>query len=242
MNVSKSKAFFFDLDNTLFDYEASFKQASLFAFKSIFYPVLKKPVNAEKWFDAYKIYCDLYWPAYEDKTLTREQYQRNRLVSSLISFNIQPINMNQIDYFRKLCEEKIPSFVIPYPWIKEIIDLLYNRGFVAGIISNGGSALQRKKLSMLGLSFSQNNIFISSELSFAKPSLEIFEYVKSRIHAASFYYIGDSFSFDIHPAVTAGWTGIWWNPSKKLLAQTNPFIYNCCSENELRSVVKKCIE
>lgn len=242
MNASISKAFFFDLDNTLFDYEASFKQASLFAFKSIFHPVLKKPINAEKWFDAYKIYCDLYWPAYEDKTLTREQYQRKRLVSSLRSLNIHSIDINQIDYFRKLCEDKIPSFVIPYPWIKEIIDLLYKRGFAAGIISNGGSELQRKKLSMLGISFSENNIFISSELSFAKPSLEIFEFVKSRIHADNFYYVGDSFSFDIHPAVTAGWTGIWWNPSKQMLVQTNPHIYNCSSVNELRSVFKKCIE
>lgn len=242
MNATISKAFFFDLDNTLFDYEASFKQASLFAFKSIFHPVLKKPINAEKWFDAYKIYCDLYWPAYEDKTLTREQYQRKRLVSSLKSLNIHSVDINQVDYFRKLCEEKIPSFVIPYPWVKEIIESLYKRGFTAGIISNGGSELQRKKLTMLGLNFSENNIFISSELSFGKPSLEIFEYVKSRIHAANYYYMGDSFSFDIHPAVTAGWTGIWWNPLKQKQPQTNLHIFNCSSANELRSVFKKCIE
>lgn len=241
MNASNSKAFFFDLDNTLFDYEASFKQASLFAFKSIFSPVLKKPINAEEWFAAYKIYCDLYWPAYEDKKLTREEYQRNRLVSSLISLNIQSVDIKRIDYFRKLCEEKIPSFVIPYPWIKEIIDLIQRQGCVAGIISNGAYELQRKKLSMLGLSFS-DNIFISSELSCAKPSIEIFEYVKSRIHAAHFYYVGDSYSFDIHPAVKAGWTGIWWNPLKLTQAQTSTHIFNCHSANGLRSVIRKCIE
>jgi HAD superfamily hydrolase (TIGR01549 family) len=242
MNATNNRAFFFDLDNTLFDYEASFKQASLFAFKSIFYPVLMKPINAEEWFTAYKIYCDLYWPAYEDKILTREEYQRNRLVSSLLSLNIRSVDIKRIDYFRKLCEEKIPSFVIPYPWIKEIINLIQMRGCVVGIISNGGSELQRKKLSMLGLSFSDNHIFISSELSFAKPSIELFQFVKSRTQAANFYYVGDSFSFDIHPAVKAGWTGIWWNPLKLIQAQTNSNIYNCSSANELRSVIRKCIE
>jgi HAD superfamily hydrolase (TIGR01549 family) len=242
MNDSNSKAFFFDLDNTLFDYEASFKQASLFAFKSIFYPVLENPVNIEEWFDTYKIYCDLYWPAYEDKKLTRDDYQRNRLVSSLTSLNIQPFNNRQLDDFRTLWEEKIPSFVTPYPWIKGIIDSLNNRGFEVGLITNGGSELQRKKLSRLGLSFLANNIFISSEISFAKPSLEIFEYVMGRTDAENFYYVGDSFTFDIKPAVEAGWTGIWWNPSRQVLDKTNPLIVNCCTVNEFQEVIKKCIE
>jgi HAD superfamily hydrolase (TIGR01549 family) len=242
MKVSNSKAFFFDLDNTLFDYEASFKQASLFAFKSIFYPVMKKPVNAERWFDTYKIYCDLYWPAYEDKSLTRKEYQRNRLVSSLISLNMKTFDIIHLDHYQKLCEEKIPTFVKPFPWAKEIIDSIYKAGYEAGIISNGGSELQRKKLSMLGLSFSENNIYISSELPFAKPSPLIFEYVKNRCNSAQLYYIGDSFNFDIIPAVTAGWSGIWWNPDKKTLAKTNPLIYNCCSVNELKKVLKKYIE
>ncbi|MCM3716809.1 HAD family hydrolase [Fictibacillus phosphorivorans] len=242
MNNSTSKAFFFDLDNTLFDYEASFKQASLFAFISILHPVLNKPINPEKWFKVYKTFCDLYWPAYEKKMLTREEYQRNRLVSSLLSFNIQLFDQRQMDAFRKRFEEEIPSFVQPYPWVEEMINFIKMHGYVAGIISNGESVLQRKKLSMLGLSFSESHTYISSELSFAKPSIELFNYVKSKICAEQFYYVGDSFSLDIHPAIKAGWTGIWWNPSKQIPELLHPNLYNCQSADELNHVIKKCIE
>ncbi|MBY6035501.1 HAD family hydrolase [Fictibacillus nanhaiensis] len=241
MKVLKNSAFFFDLDNTLFDYEASFKQASLFAFHSIFYNEFTCHSNAAGWFDCYKTYCDLYWPQYEDGLITRQQYQRNRLVASLLSLNIKTFTDSHIIHFQKLVEEKIPSFVVAYSWMKHIIEHLNDLGYKIGIITNGGSNLQRKKLSRLELSFPEKHIYISSEINVAKPSPKIFQYVKQRSRAQQFFYVGDSFEFDMMPAVQAGWKGIWWNPEQKLRIQDKN-IYSCHCVNDLLDIFKKYIE
>ncbi|MCM3730688.1 HAD family hydrolase [Fictibacillus nanhaiensis] len=242
MSVLQRKAFYFDLDNTLFDYEASFKQASLFAFKAVISPLLIQPVNPELWYKGYKKYCDLYWTEYENGLLTRQEYQTKRLFSSLILMKIQSFDNVLVSNYQKQCEEKIPSFVKPFPWIKGIVESLYKNGHDVGIISNGGSTLQRKKLKMLGIPFPHERIYISSEISLAKPNTDIFKYVQRRCSSSAFYYIGDSLSFDIKPAVMAGWTGIWWNPTKHMPPSIGGNIYSCSSSEELRNVLMKCIE
>jgi putative hydrolase of the HAD superfamily len=238
-----NSAFFFDLDNTLFDYEASFKKASLFAYTSIFASKFIHPISSEEWFQSYKKYCDMYWPDYENNLLTKEQYRRNRLESSFSSLNISiSINDFQMKQFQLLVEENIPSSIKPFPWISKILNLVSHSGNELGVISNGSSKLQREKLRKLGLRFLDENIYISSELSFAKPSPEIFEYVACRGRSRQYIYCGDSFEFDIKPAVQAGWKGIWWNPEYRFFPVIEQGIEVCHSENDLLTSIKKYIE
>ncbi|WNB93542.1 HAD family hydrolase [Bacillus sp. NEB1478] len=236
-------AFFFDLDNTLFNYEASFKKASLFAFNSIFVPQLNQLVDLEKWFRSYKGFCDLYWSSYETNKITKEEYRRNRLIASFIALNL-PISFKEdaLLRYQSLVEESIPAFVEPYPWIGKIWNRLNESCSHVGVISNGGSKLQREKLKKLRLNLSTATIYISSEISLAKPSAEVFTYAASKCSAKNYYYCGDSYEFDILPAVQAGWTGIWWNPEKRKGHIMDKNIQICHTSENLWNTFMKYIE
>lgn len=242
MECNQKTAFFFDLDNTLFDYEASFKKASLFAFRSIVGNKEVDPDLAEKWFTYYKGYCDLFWPAYEKEIMSREEYQRTRLLSSMTALGLEHYSDKQVKQYQELFEEKIHTFVEPFEWVNNLIQRLNQIGIITGIITNGESDLQRKKIKKLGLQIPEKEIYISSEINITKPNPEIFHFVRKQTKAKNLYYVGDAYEFDIKPAVVAGWTAIWWNPLKKPQQTVHPCVFNCSVGNELYQVIKKCTE
>lgn len=239
---SKKAAFFFDLDNTLFDYEASFKKASLFAFRSIFSSGEQNNKLAEKWFPHYKTFCDFYWQAYENAWITRKEYQKNRLLSSLRAVGIRNVNDQEIQRYQQLFERNIHHFVELYPWIQDMIQILKHNKIMYGIISNGEADVQRNKIKYLNLDIPEKHIYISSEIKVAKPSPDIFHLVRKKMKASAFCYVGDSYSLDMVPAIQAGWTAIWWNPS--MLDVTNDKVpHNICySSDDLVETITRYIE
>ncbi|WP_233096616.1 HAD family hydrolase [Fictibacillus halophilus] len=239
---SEKTAFFFDLDNTLFDYEASFKKASLFAFRSI---VSSDEINMNvegKWFSCYKTFCDFYWQAYEKGWINRKEYQRNRLLSSLRAIGLRNFSNQEIERYQQLFEENVHLFVQPYSWVRDIFELLNRYEITHGIISNGEAAVQRNKIKHLQLAIPEEHIYISSEIKVAKPSPEIFHLVKRNTDGSDFYYIGDSYSLDMVPAIHALWTAIWWNPLKHSVTNDKRPHHTCYSSRALIEVITRYIE
>ncbi|WP_286166411.1 HAD family hydrolase [Bacillus sp. E(2018)] len=239
---SKEAAFFFDLDNTLFDYEASFKKASLFAFRSIVSSGEQNKKVEEKWFSRYKTFCDFYWHAYEKAWITQEEYRRKRLVSSLRAVGLSHFSDQEMVRYQQLFENNVHLFVEPYPWIQDIFRNLKRNQILYGIISNGDTDVQRNKIKQLHLDFPESHIYISSEINVAKPSPEIFHLVKKNVKASAFFYVGDSYSLDMVPAIQADWTAIWWNPL--MLSATNEKVphHNCYSSCNLIETITRYIE
>ncbi|WP_416728974.1 HAD family hydrolase [Fictibacillus sp. JL2B1089] len=239
---SKKAAFFFDLDNTLFDYEASFMKASLFAFRSIFSSGEQNNKLEERWFPHYKTFCDFYWQAYEKAWITRKEYQKNRLSSSLRAVGLSNVNDQEIQRYQQLFERNIHLFVELYPWIQGMIQILKRNEIMYGIISNGEADVQRNKIQHLHLDIPEKQIYISSEIKVAKPSPEIFHLVRKNVKASAFFYVGDSYSLDMVPAIQAGWTAIWWNPSMLDVTSDKVPHYNCYSSDKLVETIMRYIE
>jgi putative hydrolase of the HAD superfamily len=80
-----------------------------------------------------------------------------------------------------------------------------------GVISNGQSHEQRRKLVNTGIEGRFEWIFVSEECGWAKPSREIFEHacVATGESPANVVYVGDSYDFDACAARRAGLTGVW---------------------------------
>ncbi|MDR7072733.1 putative hydrolase of the HAD superfamily [Fictibacillus barbaricus] len=175
--------------------------------------------------------------------MTREEYRRNRLISSFISMNL-PISINDdmLLQFQYQVEKSIPSFVEPYPWIGKLWCKISKSCCQVGIISNGDSHLQRSKLEKLRLNLSTAAVYISSEISLSKPSPDIFTYAANQTNAKYYYYCGDSLEFDIFPAVQAGWTGIWWNPERRKFTGSDSRIQICQTPEKLMNTFMKYIE
>lgn len=84
-------------------------------------------------------------------------------------------------------------------------------GVPVGIVTNGGSANQRKKLRTSGLGALVDCVVVSEEVGVRKPEAEIFRIAadRLRIAPARSWFIGDNPAVDIVGARDAGFRAIW---------------------------------
>ena len=82
-----------------------------------------------------------------------------------------------------------------------------------GIISNGSSEYQRKKLRVLGIHDRFDTIVISEEIGISKPDKAIFTKACeiAGVRSGECSYVGDRLENDIRPAIEAGMRGVWLN-------------------------------
>ena len=89
---------------------------------------------------------------------------------------------------------------------RQVLDQLHQAG-VLGIITDGRSLTQRNKIEALGLDayIEYQNLFISEETSYAKPSSEPFRSLMKRYPDSDYYYIGDNPTKDFVAPNQLGW-------------------------------------
>ena len=85
------------------------------------------------------------------------------------------------------------------------------------IVTNGTAIAQKKKLERSGLDKIADNIFISEEVGYEKPSIHFFERVIAKAgidDISQAVIIGDSLTSDIQGGVNAGIDTCWYNPKE----------------------------
>ena len=85
------------------------------------------------------------------------------------------------------------------------------------IVTNGTAIAQKKKLERSGLDKIADNIFISEEVGYEKPSIHFFERVIAKAgidDVSQAVIIGDSLTSDIQGGVNAGIDTCWYNPKE----------------------------
>ncbi|MGO0907504.1 HAD family hydrolase [Clostridioides difficile] len=101
------------------------------------------------------------------------------------------------------------------PEMEQVLNFAEERNINIGIITNGPSSHQRMKLKQLNIEkwIDEKNIFISSEVGFSKPDVNIFRLAEKfmSLDRENTYYIGDSYKNDVVGAKKAGWKSIWIN-------------------------------
>ena len=93
--------------------------------------------------------------------------------------------------------------------IRNLLDRLYLNS-VLGIITDGRSITQRHKIEALGLSayMEEQDILISEETGYEKPSDEPFRQIMEHHPSRTYYYIGDNPAKDFEAPNRLGWTTI----------------------------------
>ena len=87
------------------------------------------------------------------------------------------------------------------------------------IVTNGTAIAQKKKLERSGLDKIADNIFISEEVGYEKPSIHFFERVKAKAgidDISQAVIIGDSLTSDIQGGANAGIDTCWYNPKEEV--------------------------
>ena len=138
-------------------------------------------------------------------------FRRNRLAAAL-----EPWGDVSDDLFERYVQEKerIADEMRPFPAAIATVRALRAQGIKVGVLTNGPSDFQRRKLEVSGLGRELDAIAISGELGVAKPELEAFERALALLgtRAEETAMVGDSLENDILGAIGAGFAAVVWTP------------------------------
>ena len=104
-----------------------------------------------------------------------------------------------------------PEMLILEPLTRALLEDVQEAGLPAAIVTNGGSAMQSRKIDASGLRGLVDAAVISEELGVAKPDPRIFEHAMAKIGAvaADSLFVGDNPEADILGAKGVGMRAAW---------------------------------
>ncbi len=207
LDVSKIKAVFFDVDDTLYDQMETFRQAV----QASAMPTEDLPT--EVFFKQLRHHSDVLWSDYKSGALSLEKMRMLRIMNACNALNTS-ISEEQALHFQA-CYEEAQAELKMHPEAMPFIRTLLNRGITVGLLTNGPVDHQMKKLKQFQLPqlLPEHLIFISDALGIAKPDVNVFYHINkvSGVSAEACCYIGDSWENDIASSTEAGWQSIWIN-------------------------------
>ena len=200
---------FFDLDDTIWN----FSENSTLALHRLyeFSPHLRKLfADVEEFIKIYHIHNSALWLSYSRGEVSTHELKTERWRRTLATkqFEVltavcEELDTVYLDILAKSKKEMVGA--------KKLLEKL-TKFAIVGVISNGFSATQYKKLFFSGLNRYITRVIVSEELGINKPNHRIFDYAVAETGATKpFIYIGDNRETDVFGALRAGWYAIWMN-------------------------------
>ena len=221
----KYKHIFFDLDNTLWDFERNSRNAMFDAFHQF---KIESSSGFDLFFEIYTKHNHALWESYRTKELTKKDLTRLRFQNTFDELNIKGVHADEMNC---LYLNEMPKQSELNEGVIETLDYLKSKRYQLNIITNGFSEVQRKKLETSGLTPYFDKIYISEEIKSPKPSREIFEYAikSSNAKKSKSIMVGDDWDVDVLGAVNYGIDAVHFQniPSNKLQKLENSLKSKC---------------
>ena len=208
----KYQHIFFDLDRTLWDFDA----AAEVAFERIYEKYNLKSLGIPSAHEFHEVYHPLneqLWVLYRADQITKDELNRTRFLKPLEHYGIHDIEL--ADHLSEDYVYWSPRIVRLVPGTMELLDYLKPK-YHLHLITNGFQEVQHTKLSGSGLEPYFETLTVSEEVGVKKPNPEIFFYALRKAHATAeeSLMIGDEMAVDIDGARAAGIDQIFFNSSK----------------------------
>ena len=199
----KYKHLFFDLDHTLWDFDAN-ARATLEQLHIDLRLVDKGVLDFDKFYKNYLQLNDRLWARYRNGYIKQEELRIKRMWLTLLDFHIADEELAR--QLSELFLQLLPSRTIVFPDTKEVLQYLTDKGYQLHLITNGFELTQHSKLKSSGLDIFFKEVITSEGSNSLKPQREIFEYALSKTggSAEQSIMIGDSLEVDIAGAMTVG--------------------------------------
>lgn len=212
--VSRQKTYkhiFFDLDRTLWDFDA----AAEVAFEKIYEKYNLKSLGIPSAHEFHEVYHPLneqLWVLYRADKITKDELNRTRFLKPLEHYGIHDAEL--ADHLSEDYVYWSPRIVRLVPGTMELLDYLKPK-YHLHLITNGFQEVQHTKLSGSGMEPYFETLTVSEEVGVKKPNPEIFRYAlqKAGATAEESLMIGDEMAVDIDGARAAGIDQILFNPS-----------------------------
>lgn len=201
---------FFDLDRTLWDFDA----AAEVAFERIYEKYNLKSLgipNAHEFHEVYHPLNEQLWVLYRADKITKEELNRTRFEQPLAHYGIHDINL--ADHLSEDYVYWSPRIVRLVSGTMELLEYLKPK-YHLHLITNGFQEVQHTKLNGSGMEPYFETLTVSEEVGVKKPNPEIFRYALNKAHATAeqSLMIGDEMAVDIDGAREAGMDTVLFNP------------------------------
>lgn len=199
----KYKHLFFDLDHTLWDFEANARATLSHLYEDL--QLEKRGVHDfDLFYRNYIVHNEKLWERYRKGFVKQDELRIKRMRLTLLDFKIADEKLSNEMNVRFL--DLLPTRTILFPYAKEILDYLAGKNYALHLITNGFEKTQHSKLKYSGLSGYFKEVITSEGSNSLKPNKEIFDYAFAKANALpeQSIMIGDTIEVDILGAANAG--------------------------------------
>jgi putative hydrolase of the HAD superfamily len=199
----KYKHLFFDLDHTLWDFDAN-ARATLEQLHMDLRLVDKGVHDFDLFHRNYLQHNEKLWARYRNGYIKQEELRIKRMWLTLLDFQIADEELAR--QLSELFLQLLPTRTILFPDTREVLQYLTDKRYQLHLITNGFELTQHSKLRSSGLNGFFKEVITSEGSNSLKPQKEIFEYAlnKTGAQVEESIMIGDSLEVDIAGAMTVG--------------------------------------
>ena len=207
----------FDVDDTRYDQQQPFRNA------------VKRVVPLVSDEDMHPLYIrfrhhsDENFPKVMAGNWTLEYMRAHRISQSLKDLDYPHITEKDGLYFQQVYEEELDNICL-HKEVKKTLDFLKTKDVPLGIITNGPTDHQTKKLNQLQLKkwIPAENMIVSQATGYQKPEKEIFQLAEKQFNmtACETLYVGDNYDNDVLGAKKADWQALWFNHRERRIDES----------------------
>jgi len=210
----KIKHIFFDLDHTLWDFDANSDQS----FKYIFNK-LKVEIDFEKFKNCYYPINAHYWKLFREDKISKKDLRYGRLNDTFIKLNYR-VNSEKIVLLSEAYIDNLSNYNTLIEGTIDILKYLKPK-YKMHIITNGFEEVQGKKMTKSGLAPYFETVITSEQVGVKKPNPKIFNFALKtcKADASESIMIGDNYEADVMGAIDFGIEAIFCNFNKQPSAQ-----------------------
>lgn len=202
---------FFDLDHTLWDFDANARETLLELYDVYDLPKLGID-SAEDFIQIYTEHNHRLWRDYHNGLISKEELRSSRFRLTFEYYNIpeQLIPTKFEDDYVKTCPTKTNLFEGTH----EVLSVLKEK-YKLHIITNGFLESQEMKMGRTNIRQYFDEIFVSEVIGLYKPDIALFQHALgvANTTAKESLMIGDSLEADILGAKSAGIDQVYFNPN-----------------------------
>lgn len=210
--AKKYEHIFFDLDHTLWDFNAN----SVATLKDLFQELRLQGLATDDFEHFHTIYHhhnDIYWERFRKGHINRAELRWRRMWRTLVDFKLTD------EVLAKEMSEKyleiLPTKTSLFEGCMELLNYLADKKYPMHIITNGFEITQHMKIKNSGISQFFTEVVTSEQSGIMKPHAAIFEYAltKTGTSADRSIMVGDTLEVDILGALNAGMDAAYFNPT-----------------------------
>ncbi|MDD0823201.1 pyrimidine 5'-nucleotidase [Mannheimia sp. AT1] len=193
----------FDADETLFSFNSYLGLKAMLARYQIDF--------TEQDYQEFQAINKPLWVAYQNNEITAQDIQIRRFAKLSAQTGVEPLQLNQ----ELMAEMALVSK--PLEGVIDMLNALYGK-VKMGIITNGFTELQQKRLENTKTSHFFEIVVISEQIGAAKPDRQVFDYafaLMDEFDRTKVLMVGDTLASDVLGGNNAGIDTCWINTSKQ---------------------------